>query len=85
MRIPALLEGPSQSIERTPSNIADDFLRANPGFTARSVVVICSGQDVPRLREIRFCLGRDLTPRACSADSVHAACRADTLIVPPIR
>jgi ribonuclease T2 len=28
---------------------------------------------------------RDLSPRACSADAARGACRAATLIVPPIR
>ena len=42
-------------------------------------------QYVPRLREVHICLDRDLNRRACSADVARGACRAATLIVPPIR
>ena len=32
-----------------------------------------------------ICLDRDLQPRACSEDAARGACRAATLIVPPVR
>ena len=82
--VPASLSGSTQ-IEQSPGAIAAEFLRANPKFSAQSVVVTCSRQDVPRLREVHICLDRDLIPRACSAGAVRGACRAATLIVPPIR
>ena len=42
-------------------------------------------QDLPRLREVHICFDRSLAPRACSLDVAGRACRASTLIIPPIR
>jgi ribonuclease T2 len=61
------------------------FLQANPKLASQSLVVTCSRQDAPRLREVHICLDRNLNPRGCSADVLRGACRAATLIVPPIR
>ena len=83
--VPASLSEPSPQIEQPPGAIAAAFLHANPTLPAQSIVVTCSRQDAPRLREVHICLDRNLTPRACSADAARGACRAATLIVPPIR
>jgi ribonuclease T2 len=83
--IPPDLLRPSQSIEQAPAAIAAAFLRANPRLPGQSLVVTCSGQGAPRLREIHICLARDLSPRPCSADAVRASCRASEVIIPPIR
>jgi ribonuclease T2 len=83
--IPRELSNPTQAIEQPPTSVGAAFLHANPRFPALSVVVTCSGQDSPRLREVRVCLDRDLAPRACSADAVREACRAPQVIIPPIR
>lgn len=85
INIPASMSGPGQAIEQSPAAIAEAFLRANPKMPPASIVVTCSGQDAPRLREVHICLDRSLNSRACSADVVRAACRAATLIVPPVR
>jgi ribonuclease T2 len=83
--IPGSLAGVTHEIEQSPSAIAAEFLHANPRLGTQSVVVTCSGQDAPRLREVHICLDRGLNPRACSADAARGACRAATLIVPPVR
>ncbi len=83
--IPQELTAPVQALEQSPAAISDAFLRANPRFSARSVVITCTGQGAPRLREMRVCLERDLTPRDCSADALRGACRAAQVIIPPIR
>lgn len=83
--VPASLSGVSHEIEQSPGAIAAEFLHANPRLSGQSIVVTCSRQDVARLREVHICLDRDLNPRACSADAARGACRAATLIVPPIR
>jgi ribonuclease T2 len=83
--IPPELSSATQAIEQSPAAIAGAFLRANPRLPARSIVVTCSGQSAPRLREVRICLARDLTPRACSADAMRGACAAPQVIIPPIR
>lgn len=83
--IPQEFSSPAQTIEQSPATIAGAFLHANPRLASQSVVVVCSGQDAPRLREIHICLDRSLAPRACSMDALRGACKAPQLIVPPIR
>ena len=83
--IPPELSNLNRAIEQSPAAIAEAFLRANPRLAAQSLVVTCSGQGAPRLREIHLCLDRSLAPRACSADVLRAVCRAPQLIIPPIR
>lgn len=83
--IPQELSAPVQALEKPPAAIADAFLRVNPRLSARSVVVTCTGQGAPRLREVRVCLDRELAPRDCSADAMRGACKAAQVIIPPIR
>jgi ribonuclease T2 len=83
--VPQALSGIDQAIERSPGSISDAFLHANPRLSAQSVVITCTRQGAPRLREVRVCLDRELAPRACSADVARAACRAAQVIIPPIR
>jgi ribonuclease T2 len=83
--IPRELSNPVEAIEQSPAAIAGAFLHANPRLSLQSIVVACTGQSVPRLREVHICLDRDLAPRACSADAIRGACRAPRVIIPPIR
>lgn len=83
--IPRALTAPALAIEQTPAAIAGAFLSANPRLPAQAVVVTCTGQGTPRLREVRICLDRELSPRPCSADAMRGACRAPQVLVPPIR
>ena len=85
VNIPSALTAPHAEIEQSTNAIADEFLRSNPRMPQQSVLVTCTRQQAPRLREVRVCLGRDLAPRACSQDVLREACRAPELIVPPIR
>jgi ribonuclease T2 len=85
VKLPPLLSDARQPLQQSPESLAEAFARANPNLAAQSVVVTCSGQSVPRLREVHVCLDRDLKSRACSADALREACRAPTLLVPPIR
>jgi ribonuclease T2 len=83
--VPVSLSGVAHEIEQSPGSIAAQFLHANPKLSAPSIVVTCTRQDAPRLREVHICLDRNLNPRACSADAARGACRAAALIIPPIR
>jgi ribonuclease T2 len=85
INIPASLSGPTQAVQQSPGAISQAFLRANPKLLPASIVVTCSGQDAPRLREVHVCLDRSMNPRGCSAQAARGECRAATLIVPPIR
>ncbi len=83
--VPPSLQNPSAAIEQAPAAIVDAFLHANPRLPADSVVATCSRQGAPRLREVHVCFDKSLSARACSADSLREACRADSVIVPPVR
>jgi ribonuclease T2 len=83
--IPAPLSRPVGATEQSPSAITAAFLQVNHGLPPQSILVTCSGQGAPRLREVHLCLSRDLVPRACSAEALREACRAPSVIVPPIR
>ncbi len=85
VNVPGSLQNPQAAIEQAPAGIVGAFMHANPRFPADSVVVTCSRQGVPRLREVHVCFDRELHPRACSADSLREACRADSVVVPPVR
>jgi ribonuclease T2 len=85
VKLPAQLSDARQPLQQSPDSVSGAFARANPNLVAQSVVTTCSGQSVPRLREVHICLDRDLKSRACSADALREACRAPTLLVPPIR
>jgi ribonuclease T2 len=83
--MPREMTAPGQAIQQSPAAIGEAFLRANPRLPVQSVVATCSGQDVPRLREVHICLDRELSPRPCSADALRGACGAAQVIIPPIR
>jgi ribonuclease T2 len=63
-----------------PQEIQDAFVDANPGATAASVTITCSGR---RLSEVRICLTKDLEFRACGERK--GACRRDQVVMPPMR
>jgi ribonuclease T2 len=85
VRIPPPFTRAEAAIEQAPSAITAAFMASNPRLPADSVVATCDGRDAPRLREVHVCFTRDLTARACSADALRQACRAPSVIIPPIR
>jgi ribonuclease T2 len=85
VKLPAQFAEAPQALQLSPDAVAAAFSSANSRLAPQSIVVTCSGQAVPRLREVHICLDRDLQSLACSADAVHEACQAPALLVPPIR
>jgi ribonuclease T2 len=83
--VPPTYKNPGEAVEQSPDTVVNEFMRANPRLPPQSVVATCSNQGTPRLREVHVCFNRELNPRACSADALREACRASSLIVPPIR
>jgi ribonuclease T2 len=84
LAIPRELQSPTRAVEVPPAAIAAAFQHANPRLPAQSIVVTCTRQGAPRLREVHLCLDRELAPRVCSADATRGACRAARVIIPPI-
>ena len=77
--IPADFKQPGQAIEASPEQIEAKFIAANPRFR-ESVRVACSAGE---LSEVRICMGKDLSPHACS---VHDRdCPAPAIKMLPVR
>ena len=85
IRIPPTFQNPLVARITTPRAIAGEFVRANPSLRTEDIVVACSRGGVPRLTEVRVCLDRDLSPRACSAATLAGSCRAPRARVLPVR
>jgi ribonuclease T2 len=83
--IPAPMSAVHHSLQQPPAAVVEAFAGANPQLPPQSIVVTCSGQSVPRLREVHVCFDRDLQPRACSSDALREACRAPMLLIQPVR
>lgn len=81
VRIPAAFQHIDSYKTVSPAEVETAFVAANPGLKPEGVAVTCDGR---RLREVRICLTRDLGFRAC--DEVdRRACRADRVVLPPVR
>lgn len=65
----------------TPGDVADAFVKANPGLSRSGFAVAC---DRKRLTELRICLTKDLAFRECG-EVVRANCRNDKMLMPAIR
>jgi ribonuclease T2 len=83
--LPPAFTHPGAPIQQPPQDITAAFLRSNPRFPSDSIITTCSTQGAARLREVRVCFDRELQPRSCSPDALREACRAASLIVPPVR
>lgn len=60
--------------------VEDAFLAVNPGMPRDGVTITC---DDGAVDEVRVCLSRDLSMRACAPDS-RRDCRADKLRMPQV-
>lgn len=62
VQLPAMFEAPRQSLELSSAQIVAAFRSSNPALPEDGITVACShGQ----LSEVRVCLTRELSPRAC--------------------
>lgn len=65
----------------TPADVADEFIKANPGLSRSNMAVGC---DRKRLTEIRICLTREFAFRDCPEVS-RRSCRIDKVAMPAVR
>ena len=65
----------------TVDEVAEAFIKANPGLTRTNMAVAC---DKKRLTEIRVCIGKDFYFRDC-AEVTRRACRLDKMQMPAVR
>jgi ribonuclease T2 len=70
-----------KAITVTPDDVAEAFVKANPGLSRASVAVAC---DSKRLNEVRVCLSKDFSFRYCG-EVTRRACWRDSIAMPAIR
>jgi len=79
--IPKELRRLDRTLTIDPKVIEAAFIEVNPDLDADEIVINCSKN---RLREIKVCLDKTLTPRACGRD-VNRECRSNSIRMPPVR
>ena len=79
--IPKELRRLDRTLTIDPRVIEDAFIEVNPEIDPDEIVINCSKN---RLREIKVCFDKTLTPRACGRD-VNRECRSDAIRMPPVR
>lgn len=65
----------------SPDEVAEAFVKANPGMSRASIAVAC---DSKRLNEVRVCIAKDFSFRDC-AEITRRACRRDKIAMPAVR
>ena len=65
----------------SPGDVAEAFIKANPGLSHAALAVACGGK---RLSEVRICMTKDLSFRDCG-EVAKQACRRDKVTMPAVR
>jgi ribonuclease T2 len=81
VKIPVEYQSIGEPLTVKPAEVAAAFTRANPGLPGDALSVTCDGK---RLTGVRICMNKDLSFRDC-ADLARQSCRADTVVMPPLR
>jgi ribonuclease T2 len=79
--IPEMFQRPSTYQTVSASEVERAFQDANPGLAPEAVSVSC---DKRLLQEVRVCMTRELGFRACP-ELEKRSCRAQKLVMPPVR
>jgi len=78
--LPADLNQPSQRLQLSPEQVEAKLAAANPRFPAAAFRTSCYRD--AELQEVRVCLNKDLSPRACGPSA--GECRASTVTILPV-
>lgn len=81
VKIPADYVDLKEPLTVAPAEVADAFIKANPGLPQDAMAIGC---DKTRLTEVRICLSKDLQFRDCPGVA-RRNCRRDHLVMPPLR
>ena len=76
--LPADLNQPSQQLELSPAEIESKFAAANPSFPQTAFRTSCYKDH--ELQEIRICLNKDLSARACGPSAGECTAGQETLL-----
>jgi ribonuclease T2 len=81
VKIPAEFIEMDQPIAVKPDDVAEAFVKANAGLSRASLAIAC---DSKRLSEVRVCLNKDFSFRACT-EVARRACKRDSVAMPAVR
>lgn len=81
VKIPARFSRINDYIMVSPEEVEQAFIEANPGLAPDMISVTC---DSRRLREVRVCMNKDLSFRACPETDARA-CHNPRITMPPVR
>ena len=81
LSLPPELNQPAQSTQMGTAELESKLASANPGFPRGAFRTSCY-QD-GELREVRVCLNKDLSPRACGSSA--GECRMNRVTILPVR
>ena len=81
MKLPADLSQPTQKVQLSPSQVESKLAAANPSFPAAAFRTSCYRD--AELQEVRVCLNKDLSPRACGSSA--GECRSSSVTMLPVR
>jgi ribonuclease T2 len=79
VKIPGRFQAVRENFSIPPQQVKDEFVQANPGFSAEDMTVSCGNN---YLTAVSMCLTKDLKPIACQN---LRDCRANVIRVTPIR
>ena len=79
--VPAELNQPAQKLQLSPAAIESKLAAANPSFPASAFRTSCYGNG--ELEEVRVCLNKDLSARACGPSA--GECRLARVTLLPVR
>ena len=81
VKIPSEYLDLNRPINVTSGEVAEAFVKANPGLSQRAMAVSC---DRRRLTEVRVCLDKDLSVHDCP-EIARRTCRLGEIAMPAIR
>jgi ribonuclease T2 len=79
--LPGDLDQPSSRVQTSPAEIESKVATANPSFPKTAIRTSCYNNS--ELQEIRICLDKELSPRACGSSA--GECRTETVTMLPVR
>jgi ribonuclease T2 len=81
IKIPAEYQSIAEPVTVTPAQVADAFVRVNPGLPRDALTIACDGK---RLTGVRVCMSKDLAFRDC-AEIAKRSCQAGSVVMLPVR
>ena len=81
VKIPADFIELDKPVTVKPDDVAEAFVKVNPGLSRAQLAVAC---DSKRLSEVRVCLNKDFSFRDCP-EVANRACKRDSVALPAMR